>query len=198
VAAVLLLDLSHYGIHRAFHAVPLLWRIHEVHHSDPDYDVSTAARFHPLEVVLARGGYLAAVVLLAPPPIAVFVSEALTVVFNFFAHANVSLPRQGGKLLGLVFITPDLHRIHHSADSADHSRNYGQTFAWWDRLFGTCLNEPNVGTERMTTGISGLRNAGSLRLGFVLKRPFESRRAWHVNAKPIKRAPGLTAASTAS
>ena len=183
-AAVILLDLLHYATHRVFHAVPYLWRIHEIHHSDPDYDVSTAVRFHPIEVVSEQGIYVVAVVLLAPPPIAVFVSELLTVVVNLFAHANASLPRRIEKVLRLVFITPDLHRIHHSADMADYSRNFGQTFAWWDRVFGTCLTEPKVGAERIVTGIPGLRNARSLGIGFMLTRPFQARSESHVLDQP--------------
>ena len=138
--------------------LPLLWRVHEVHHSDPDYDVSTAARFHPIEVVSVQGAYLAAVALLAPPPIAVFLSELLTVVLNLFAHANASFPRKVEKCLGIVFMTPDVHRIHHSADEADHSRNFGQTFIWWDRIFGTYLSQPRVGKGRNDYGDPWLTN----------------------------------------
>jgi len=175
IAAIILLDLVHYVTHRAFHAVPLLWRVHEVHHSDPDYDVSTAARFHPIEVVSVQGAYLAAVALLAPPPIAVFLSELLSVVLNLFAHANASFPAKVEKWLGAVFMTPDVHRIHHSADEADHSRNLGQTFVWWDRIFGTYLGQPRAGAEEMITGIHGLRTSRSLGLGFMLAEPFQSR-----------------------
>jgi sterol desaturase/sphingolipid hydroxylase (fatty acid hydroxylase superfamily) len=175
VIAVLALDLTHYGTHRILHSVPCLWRVHEVHHSDPDYDVSTAARFHPLEVVAVQGVYLGVVALLAPPPAAVFAAELLTVALNLFAHANVSVPPGTEKLLRRVIITPGLHRIHHSEVVAEQSHNLGQTFPWWDRLFGTYLAQPAAGEEGIVTGITGLRNDQSLGFGFMLAEPFRRR-----------------------
>jgi len=173
--AVLLLDLIEYFVHRAFHSVYFLWRIHEVHHSDPDYDVSTAVRFHPLEVVTARGTRLAAVALLAPPAGAVAVSELLTVVLNLFAHANATLPRAAEKLVRSVFVSPDLHRIHHSEDIAEQQKNFGQTFSCWDRLFGTYLATPAAGEQGMVTGIKGSDRGRILRLWFMLAQPFQPR-----------------------
>ena len=173
VMALLALDLAHYGMHKIFHSVPYLWRVHQVHHSDPDYDVSTAARFHPLEVVLAQAAYLGVVALLAPPPAAAFAAELLTVVFNLFEHANVDVPPWAEKRLRRVVITPGLHRIHHSEEAAEQYRNLGQTFSWWDRLFGTYLAQAAAGEGGIVTGISGRRNERSLGLGFMLAEPFE-------------------------
>ena len=173
--AVLALDLTHYSTHRIFHAVPFLWRVHEVHHSDPDYDVSTAGRFHPLEVVSVEGVYLAVIALLAPPLVAVFAAELLTLALNLFAHANVSVPPAAEKLLRRAIVTPDLHRIHHSEDAREQFRNLGQTFSWWDRLFGTYLAKPAAGEEGIITGITGLRNENSTGLGFMLAEPFRPR-----------------------
>ena len=171
----LLLDLARYGVHRAFHALSFLWRIHEVHHSDPDYDVSTAGRFHPLEVVLEQGVLLALIALLAPPPIAVFGDVLITVVLNLFVHANASLPAPLEKALRRAFVTPDLHRIHHSEKMQEQLRNFGQTFSWWDRLFGTFLAKPAGGDDGLITGIKELRNSASLDLGFMLAEPFRRR-----------------------
>ena len=133
--AVGLLDLLQYWIHWSFHRVSWLWRVHQVHHSDPDYDVSTAARFHPLEVLYSQGIRFAAIAVLAPPAAGVFAAELLTVILNLSAHANASLPGRIENIGRSVFVTPDLHRIHHSREVADQNRNLGQTFSWWDRLF---------------------------------------------------------------
>jgi sterol desaturase/sphingolipid hydroxylase (fatty acid hydroxylase superfamily) len=175
LATVLLLDLVEYFVHRAFHGVHFLWRVHEVHHSDPDFDVSTAGRFHPMEVLTARAANLAAVALLAPPVVAVVASELLTVVLNLFTHANAALPRPVEKLLRSVFITPDLHRIHHSLEYVEQQTNFGQTFSWWDRLFGTYLGQPAAGEAGIVTGVEGTDSKTSLRLRFLLAQPFQSR-----------------------
>jgi sterol desaturase/sphingolipid hydroxylase (fatty acid hydroxylase superfamily) len=173
-ATILLLDLLNYAAHRTFHSVSFLWRVHEVHHSDPDYDVSTAARFHPIEVVGVQGAHLAVIALLAPPALAVFIAGLLTEVLNLFVHANASLPGWVERWLRIVFITPDLHRIHHSEDIGEQQRNLGQTFAFWDRLFGTFQqDEPRAG--EITTGLKGFQNAESFGLGFMLMGPFQSR-----------------------
>ncbi len=141
VVTIFLLDLLQYWIHRTYHTFGMLWRVHAVHHSDTDYDVSTAVRFHPLELLPAQALHVGAVLLLAPPPIAVLCSELVAMLVNFAVHANAALPRAVESILGKVFVTPGLHRIHHSDNPADHGRNFGQTFAIWDRLFGTFAAE---------------------------------------------------------
>lgn len=170
--AILLLDLVRYFTHRLFHAFGWLWRIHEVHHSDSDYDVSTAARFHPLEVVGAKALYVGAVALLAPPVAAVFVAEIHTALLNTLVHANISFPPAVERLARLAFITPDLHRIHHSLDIADQNRNFGQTFVWWDWAFGTYA--PAGHTHR--TGVAGLPAARYRGIAGLFAAPFERRR----------------------
>jgi sterol desaturase/sphingolipid hydroxylase (fatty acid hydroxylase superfamily) len=166
--ALVLLDLSQYLVHWTFHHVPLLWRVHAVHHSDADYDVSTAGRFHPLEVLCTQAGRLGTVALLAPPVGAVVVAEILSMILNLTVHANASLPSPVEKMLRWVLITPDLHRIHHSEDMGDQQRNLGQTFPWWDRLFGTYRAE----SRTVRTGLKGLENYDRLGLGFLLAEPF--------------------------
>ncbi len=123
--AVVLLDLLQYWIHWGFHHFPWLWRVHQVHHSDPDYDVSTAARFHPVELLWSTGIHLGGVALLAPPPEAVVVAGLVTVILNFSAHANASFPDWTEKIVRRAFITPDLHRIHHFFRYARAAREPG-------------------------------------------------------------------------
>jgi sterol desaturase/sphingolipid hydroxylase (fatty acid hydroxylase superfamily) len=174
VLAVVLLDLLQYWIHWSFHHVPWLWRVHQVHHSDPDYDVSTAARFHPLEVMYSQGIRFGAIALLAPPVAAVFIAELLGVIVNLSAHANASLPRGIESALRSALVTPDLHRIHHSLDAAEQNRNLGQTFPWWDRLFGTYSARSGAAPEDFRTGLSGLEGCDSLGIGFMLAEPFRN------------------------
>lgn len=171
VLALLALDLVRYATHRLFHFIAPMWRIHEVHHSDPDYDISTALRFHPLEVAFDQVLLLGAVFLLAPPPAAVFCSEVLATLINSFVHANIALPPSWEKIIRGVFITPGLHRSHHSIDITDQNTNFGQTFSFWDRLFGTF----QTGGSTLATGVSGLpAEAYSSRTALLLA-PFQKR-----------------------
>ena len=172
--AVVLLDILQYWIHWSFHHVPWLWRVHQVHHSDPDYDVSTAARFHPVEVLFSQGVRLGAIALLAPPAAAVFIAELLTVILNLSAHANASLPFRIEKVLRTMLITPDLHRIHHSRDIAEQQRNLGQTFPWWDRFFGTYAPRAFAEEGAFRTGLNGLENCDCLGVSFMLAEPFRN------------------------
>ena len=137
--AVVLLDLLQYWIHWGFHHVPWLWRVHQVHHSDADYDVSTAARFHPVELLWSTGIHLGGVALLAPPPVAVVVAGLLTVILNFSAHANASFPGRTEKIVRRAFITPDLHRIHHSLDMRSSKGTWVRRFRGGTGFLGrTC------------------------------------------------------------
>jgi sterol desaturase/sphingolipid hydroxylase (fatty acid hydroxylase superfamily) len=169
---VLLLDLLQYWIHWSFHHVGWLWRIHQVHHSDPDYDVSTAARFHPLEVLYSQGIRFGAIAFLAMPPAGVLLAELLTVILNLSAHANASLPSGVERALRTLWITPDLHRIHHSQEVEEQNRNLGQTFSWWDRCFGTYTAIASAGNGNFRTGLKGLESYDSLGIGFMLTEPF--------------------------
>jgi sterol desaturase/sphingolipid hydroxylase (fatty acid hydroxylase superfamily) len=185
--AVTLLDMLQYWIHWSFHHVPWLWRVHQVHHSDPDYDVSTAARFHPAEVLCSQGVHLGAIALLAPPPAAVLVATLLTVTLNFSVHANASLPARIERMLRFVFVTPDLHRIHHSLDLREQQRNLGQTFPWWDRFFGTYTAKASAEDGAFRTGLEGLENCDSLGIGFMLMEPFRNmeQKEPGVNPEPL-------------
>lgn len=164
VIAILALDLVRYSTHRLSHSVGALWRFHQVHHSDPDFDISTELRVHPVEVVLTQGAYLLAVALLAPPVVAVLIAELASILQSFFAHANASLPGWVEKPLRAVFVTPDMHRIHHSEEVTEQYRNLSDIFAWWDRLFGTYMEKPVAGDDQIVTGLKGFRTSVALGL----------------------------------
>jgi sterol desaturase/sphingolipid hydroxylase (fatty acid hydroxylase superfamily) len=172
--AVVLLDLVQYWIHWSFHHVSWLWRVHQVHHSDPDYDVSTAARFHPLESLYSQGLRFCAIAVLAPPAAGVFIAELLTVILNLSAHANAALPERLERALRPIWITPDLHRIHHSQDLAEQYQNLGQSFSWWDRWFGTYAKAAAADEETFRTGLKGRERYDGLGIGFMLAEPFRN------------------------
>lgn len=176
VLAILVIDLGHYLTHRAFHSFSWLWRVHEIHHSDADYDVSTAVRFHPLEVLLTQGFNLGLILLLAPPAAAVFFAEMLAAVVNIFVHANASLTPGLEQALRKVFVTPGMHRIHHSVEEAEQSANLGQAFSWWDRLFGTYLGNAAADDPVFRTGMKGQVEGEMVLVGEMLKAPFRARR----------------------
>jgi sterol desaturase/sphingolipid hydroxylase (fatty acid hydroxylase superfamily) len=175
VLTFLLFDLNRYVVHRFLHAVPLLWRVHEVHHSDPDFDVGTGARFHPLEAIITTSAELAIVLAFAPPVWAVFGSFLIATAMNWFTHANAALPPPVERIVRRLLVTPDIHRIHHSADPTDYSTNYGQSLTLWDRVFGTLVGEPAVGHGRMVTGVRGCDGERNVHAGWLLIRPFQVR-----------------------
>jgi sterol desaturase/sphingolipid hydroxylase (fatty acid hydroxylase superfamily) len=154
--SLLALDMAIYLQHVMFHAVPVLWRLHRVHHADPDFDVTTGARFHPVEIVLSMLVKLAAIALLGAPAAAVLVFEVLLNACAMFNHGNVALPRELDHALRRVIVTPDMHRIHHSMEMAETNSNYGFNLAWWDRLFGTYRAEASLPQERMRIGVEGI------------------------------------------
>ncbi len=170
---ILAFDLLNYAVHRLMHSVELLWRVHEIHHSDRDFDVSTSARFHPIEVLITQAAKLLAVRLLAPSPLCVLVVLLLSSAQNLFAHANGSLPPQFETWLRLFVITPDAHRLHHSSELSAQNKNFGQLFPWWDRLLGT-WGSVNEETE-LETGVRGIPDGETLKLGYMLLRPFQRR-----------------------
>lgn len=166
VLTVLALDFVHYITHWTYHHVSWLWPIHSIHHSDVDYEVSTAVRFHPLELIVGGGVMLAAIALLAPPPAAVLVSELLTIVTNILVHANADLPAPADRALRSLFVTPSAHRIHHSEDIGDQNTNYGQSLLIWDRLFSTLRTQ--AASENFPTGLTELRGRDTLSLRYLL------------------------------
>ena len=173
--AVLLLDLTIYGQHVAFHAVPLLWRLHRMHHADLEFDVTTGLRFHPGEILLSMLIKLAAVAVLGAPPVAVLIFEILLNATSLFNHGNVLLPLD--RILRLIVVTPDMHRVHHSIDRRETDSNFGFNVPWWDRLFGTYRAQPALGHERMTIGIPAFRDQRELRLDRMLWQPMRDDRS---------------------
>jgi sterol desaturase/sphingolipid hydroxylase (fatty acid hydroxylase superfamily) len=171
LVSVALLDLAIYLQHVMFHAVPVLWRLHRMHHADLDFDVTTGVRFHPVEVLLSTGYKLALVGVLGIPAIAVVVFEVLLNAGSMFNHANLRLPERADRALRLLVVTPDMHRVHHSAAPAETNSNFGFTLPWWDRLCGTYRAEPAAGHERMTIGLEDFRDPGYLRLDQLLVQP---------------------------
>lgn len=157
VIAVLALDFVIYLQHLLLHAAPSLWRLHRVHHADLDYDLTTGARFHPLEIILSMLIKFAAIVLLGPPLVAVLVFEVLLNALSMFNHGNVCLPAPLDRLLRYIVVTPDMHRVHHSVEDNEANSNFGFNLSVWDRLFGTYTDQPRQGHEHMTLGIHQYR-----------------------------------------
>jgi len=151
--AILALDLVIYVQHRAFHAVPPLWRLHMVHHADPDIDVTTGGRFHPIEILLSMSIKMAAVLALGAPAAAVVVFEVLLNATSMFNHGNLALPRAVDRALRAIVVTPDMHRVHHSVRREETDSNFGFNVPWWDRLFGTYRDQPQDGHAGMTIGL---------------------------------------------
>lgn len=158
LASVVALDLAIYLQHVMFHAVPALWRLHRVHHADLDYDVTTGARFHPIEIALSMLVKMAVIVVLGPPAAAVLIFEVVLNATALFNHANVRLPAALERALRLAIVTPDMHRVHHSIEEHETNSNFGFNLSVWDRLFRTYKAQPDAGHERMTIGIRDFRD----------------------------------------
>ena len=154
--ALVALDLAIYLQHVMFHAVPLLWRLHRVHHADPDFDVTTGVRFHPVEILLSMLVKLAAIAVTGAPAPAVLAFEVLLNACAMFNHGNVGLPMALDRLLRRAIVTPDMHRIHHSAEKAEADSNYGFNLSCWDRLFGTYREQAALPPEAMRIGVDGI------------------------------------------
>lgn len=152
---VLVLDLAIYLQHVMFHAVPLLWRFHRMHHADLDFDVTTGARFHPVEIVLSMLIKFAVIIALGPPAIAVFAFEVILNATSMFNHSNVRITSGVDRLLRWIVVTPDMHRVHHSIEDDETNSNFGFNLPWWDRLFGTYRDQPRAGHVAMTIGLRG-------------------------------------------
>jgi sterol desaturase/sphingolipid hydroxylase (fatty acid hydroxylase superfamily) len=170
--AVLLLDLVIYLQHVMFHAVPALWRLHRMHHADLDFDVTTGARFHPIEILLSMGLKLAVVAALGAPALAVLIFEVLLNATAMFNHANLRLPEALDRVLRWVIVTPDMHRVHHSIVPRETNSNFGFNLPWWDRLLGTYRAQPAAGHRAMTIGIEQFRTPRDLWLDHMLVQPF--------------------------
>ena len=172
IGSVVLLDMIIYLQHVMFHAVPVLWRLHMMHHADLDYDVTTGLRFHPIEMVLSMIIKMASVAALGAPVLAVLIFEILLNALAMFNHGNIRLPAHIDRVLRLFVVTPDMHRVHHSVTIRETNSNFGFNIPWWDRLMGTYRDQPAAGHEGMTIGLSQFRDAGRLTLPWMLALPF--------------------------
>lgn len=174
-ASLVALDFFIYLQHVMFHAVPALWRLHRVHHADLDFDVTTGARFHPIEIALSMLIKFAAIILLGAPTVAVVLFEVILNATAMFNHSNVHIPISVDRLLRGLIVTPDMHRIHHSVVRVETDSNFGFNLSFWDRLLGTYRADPVAGQETMVIGIPGYRNpAQCATLTGMLTLPFRS------------------------
>lgn len=170
--SVLVLDMVIYWQHVAFHRIPILWRVHRMHHADTNLDASTGIRFHPIEFILSMALKLAVVLVLGPPVLGVIIFEILLNGCAVFNHANVRLPPGLDRRLRLVLVTPDQHRVHHSTSPHEFNMNYGFNLSWWDRLFRTYKPQPDAGHEGMRIGLNIFRDRTFLGLRKMLSIPF--------------------------
>ncbi len=171
-ASVVMLDLVIYAQHVMFHAVPVLWRLHRMHHADLDFDVTTGARFHPIEILLSTVFKMAVIALIGAPALAVLIFEVVLNATAMFNHANVGLGARLDKVLRWFVVTPDMHRVHHSVHVDETNSNFGFNLPWWDRLFGTYRDQPRDGHVGMTIGIEQFREPTQLHLHRMLVQPF--------------------------
>jgi sterol desaturase/sphingolipid hydroxylase (fatty acid hydroxylase superfamily) len=177
---LVVLDFALYLQHVLFHAVPVLWRLHRMHHVDLDVDATTGLRFHPLELLLSLGIKAAVVVLLGAVPWAVVAFEILLNAASVFNHSNVALPERLDRWLRWLVVTPDMHRVHHSTRVDETNTNFGFSVAWWDRLCGTYRAQPALGQGGMDIGLRDERTP--LNLGQLLLLPFRDRTGYAPSA----------------
>jgi sterol desaturase/sphingolipid hydroxylase (fatty acid hydroxylase superfamily) len=170
--AVMMLDFAIYLQHVLFHAVPALWRLHRMHHADQEIDVTTGARFHPIEILLSMGIKLGVIAAVGTPAVAVLIFEVLLNATSMFNHSNVCMPARLDRMLRWIVVTPDMHRVHHSIVARETNSNFGFNLPWWDRLFGTYRDQPAAGHVAMTIGIEQFRDPKEQRFDRMLTQPF--------------------------
>jgi sterol desaturase/sphingolipid hydroxylase (fatty acid hydroxylase superfamily) len=169
--AFIVLDIAIYLQHRVMHAVPLLWRLHRMHHADLDVDATTGLRFHPIEILLSLALKIAVVIALGAPALAVMLFEITLNACAIFNHANIRLPRAVDAAVRLLLVTPAMHRVHHSIVRTETDSNFGFSVPWWDWLFGTYRARAAAG-DHMQIGLSLFREPGASRLDRLLLQPF--------------------------
>jgi sterol desaturase/sphingolipid hydroxylase (fatty acid hydroxylase superfamily) len=172
LVTILLLDLAIYAQHYMLHRVGFLWRLHRAHHTDPEFDLTTGLRFHPFEAVFSTSVTLLVILVLGAPPLAVLAWQVLSTAHNLLEHANVRIPAGIDRAVRLLLVTPDMHRIHHSAVPAESRANFANIFSFWDRLFGTYIAQPTAGHDRMVFGLKGFTHSKHLKVHWLLAQPF--------------------------
>jgi len=172
IIGIIILDFIIYLQHAIFHALPVFWRLHMMHHTDLDFDTTTGVRFHPLEVLLSMGIKIGAIWGFGIAPLAVVLFEILLNATSLFNHGNVHLPQPLDRVLRFFVVTPEMHRVHHSVIIRETTSNFGFNLPWWDRLLGTYRAQPAAGHEGMTIGLSHFRDPAGLTLARLLILPF--------------------------
>lgn len=172
VACIGLMDLAIYLQHVLFHSIPVLWRLHRMHHADLELDFTTGIRFHPIEIVMSALIKVAVVAALGVPAVAVVLFEIMLNASSMFNHGSVRIPPGVERALRLIVVTPEMHRVHHSIDRHETNSNFGFNHPWWDRLFGTYRAAPAAGLTNMTIGIEQFRDVGESRLDRLVTQPF--------------------------
>ena len=170
--SIIVLDFAVWLSHLLSHKVPVLWRFHRMHHADVDIDVSTAIRFHPIEIIVSMGWKVAWVILLGAPAVAVILFETLLNGTAMFNHSNMKLPLGVDRVLRWLVVTPDMHRVHHSSEHKETDSNYGFNLPWWDRIFKTYIDQPVLGHDGMQIGLKEWQDERPTRLGWSLSVPF--------------------------
>lgn len=186
VVGVLVRSFLSWGVHLAMHKVPLLWRVHRVHHTDTFLDVSTTVRFHPFEFLINTPILIAGVMLVGIPPVALMLYELFDAAMAVFTHANIRLPRIVERLLRPVLVTPDMHRVHHSSYQRETDSNYGATLSIWDHLFGTYRTKPDADLSGMELGLSETQDDRAHSALWLLRLPFLPSRLIRVYEQPAK------------
>jgi sterol desaturase/sphingolipid hydroxylase (fatty acid hydroxylase superfamily) len=169
--AFLALDALIYWQHRLFHAIPMFWRLHRMHHSDLEFDATTGVRFHPVEILASMLIKMGAIVALGAPAVAVIAFEIVLNATSLFNHSNLRLPDAADRLLRRLLVTPDMHRVHHSVHRHEHDSNYGFNLSWWDHLFRSYTGQPQDGHTTMRIGLTRFRENGEQRLVSLLRQP---------------------------
>ena len=172
--SLLLMDLLIYGQHVVMHQIPLLWRIHRLHHTDLEFDVTTALRFHPFEIILSIFLKLLFITLLGVPVVAVIIFEIILNTAAMFNHSNIQIPLRIDRILRYFIVTPDMHRVHHSVKKVETNSNYGFNIPWWDYIFRTYRPQPAAGHIKMKIGLNEFRGNKVVFLHWLLLQPFVS------------------------
>jgi len=175
IMSIMILDAAIYFQHKVFHHVPILWRLHRMHHSDLDIDVTTAIRFHPIEIILSMFIKVAVIIVLGLPVIAVVLFELLLNLTAMFNHSNIRLPSKVDRFIRTVLVTPDMHRIHHSIDGQETNNNFGFCLPWWDHLFGSYQAQPKLGHQQMQIGLPYFRDPKECQVQNMLTQPFRNK-----------------------
>ncbi len=174
ILSIIILDMLIYAQHVASHHIPVLWRFHKVHHVDRDIDVTTGARFHPIEIVVSMAFKILCVIVLGAPAFAVFVFEVILNASAMFNHANVRLPLGVDRIVRIFLVTPDMHRIHHCVQMRETNSNFGFFLSAWDRLFKTYIAQPADGHDDMVIGLAEFQDDKPSSLWWSLLLPFKS------------------------